>query len=106
MPFTNQRTATAEESKLRVSNLQSRALLGRTVRHATSFNAASAYHTERMTTDLRTRIDAARPKLAASASTIITLPFLAILGLSAGWPLFVGTLVLAVAGVLLSAAAP
>src|SRR5687767_15866221 len=59
-----------------------------------------------MNTDVRTRLDAARPKLAASASTIITLPFLAILGVSAGWPVFAGTLLLAVAGVLAGAAAP
>ena len=59
-----------------------------------------------MSTDVRTRLDAARPKLAASASTVITLPFLAILGLSAGWPVFAGTLLLAVAGVLVGAAAP
>jgi peptidoglycan/xylan/chitin deacetylase (PgdA/CDA1 family) len=59
-----------------------------------------------MATDITTRLDAARPKLAASASTVITLPFFAILGLSAGWPSFLGTLVLVIGGVLLGAAAP
>src|SRR5262245_51176439 len=56
--------------------------------------------------NLLTRLDIARPKLAASASTVITLPFLAILGLSEGWPVFLATLVLAVGGVLLGALAP
>src|SRR4051812_265982 len=59
-----------------------------------------------MISDLTSRLDQLRPRLAASASTAITLPFFAILGLSGGWPLFVGTLVLAIGGVLLGASAP
>jgi peptidoglycan/xylan/chitin deacetylase (PgdA/CDA1 family) len=59
-----------------------------------------------MATDLTSRLEELRPRLAASAATVITLPFFAILGLSEGWPLFLGTVLLAVAGVLLGAAAP
>lgn len=59
-----------------------------------------------MATDLMPRLDSVRPRLAASASTVITLPFFAILGLSGGWALFAGTLILAIAGVLLGACAP
>jgi peptidoglycan/xylan/chitin deacetylase (PgdA/CDA1 family) len=52
------------------------------------------------------RLEAARPRIATSASTVITLPFFAILGLSGGWLLFAGTLILAIAGVLVGASAP
>src|SRR6476661_10091864 len=59
-----------------------------------------------MASDLMSRLDKARPRLAASTSTVITLPFFAILGLSGGWLLFAGTLILSIAGVLLGASVP
>ena len=59
-----------------------------------------------MLTDASRRLEALRPRLAVSASCAIGLPFLGMLGLSAGWVQFLITLVMVVAGVLVGAAAP